>query len=87
MAEIAAQQGQWRPQRGGPIASHPADNSEARDGGKAAFCRHPACPGGLLVRRGQLERTTTTMLISNGPPDNDEKGANKGVYRAYAAIF
>ena len=27
------------------------------------------------------------MPISNGSLDNDEKGANKGVYRAYATIF
>ena len=63
------------------------DDSEACDGGKTAFSQYPVCTGGLLVRRGQRERMTTTMLISNGPPDNDEKGANKGVYRASAAIF
>ncbi len=27
------------------------------------------------------------MTTSDGPPDDDEKGANKGVYGAYAAIL
>ena len=49
------------------------------------FRRHPVRVGGLLVQRGQHEGMTMTM--SNGPPDDDEKGGNVGILWAYDAIY
>ncbi len=49
------------------------------------FRQHPVHVGGLLIQRGQREWTTMTM--SDGPPDDDEKGGNVEILWAYDAIY
>ncbi len=83
--EIVAQRRQRLQHRGGRIASHPADDRNARAGGKATFLQHHVRIRGLLVGCGQ--RKQTTMTTSHGPPDDDDEGCNVSTLWAYAAVF